>query len=971
MFKSIQLLFLINLICISQIFALGNRKEIVGEDSLWTLQQGILLRQRENNAEQDLIFTCRFPHKTSVKLSIKSDKQLFSKEFKSVENEQDYQFFLPAVQKEQKVTVQVKTGTREEIRTLIMRPVKPLELYLVMHTHTDLGYTQPQVELVDLHMEFIDQAIEYAEQTINRPDEEQFRWTCETMWAVQNYLENRPKEQIQKFIDMVKLGNIEVTAIYLNQTPAYNYEEMARMISDAVQMKQKYDIPLTTAMNTDVNGIAWGYVPLLSSIGITNLNMGINWTKGGPPFREKCPNGFFWKAPDGSELLVWNGDGYQTGNELGIIPINEITPKSISKKYAELIGKGFPHDFVSVQIQGIGGDNRPPNIGICDAVKEWNATYKSPKMRTATLNDYFTRLRKDTSGLPRVEGDWPDWWTDGISTFAIETGLARRAQDLLCAAGALAATSPDPGVFAEKINRYYKENIIFNEHTQGGHNSIDEPWAPYHKMIWNWKAGHVYRAWHGALKLGQNLLEQYSTGKEYEILVFNPFSDTFKGPVPVAVYRRGRSILNRGYRIHDETGKILPAEWSPGSDWAHLILDLEIPPLGFRRLFVTPGEERIKLQSECVVTENSVASPFYRISWDKEGITSLYDVQVGKELLDIDSSYRFGNIVHEKLPNPAGGRSGRMALENYRDNPVFLRKSMTIDSVKVLEPGDRNRMVRLYGHLPDFQQLFTDIRLYDLYPRVDITLTLEKFMTYDPESIYLPMPFDMTRPDIYLDLPGFVGEPWKKQLPGTCQDFYAVQDWVTVSDKAYNIVVSSEEAPLFQFDKIRTGDWNRSGKPQTGTVFGWPMNTYWYTNSAAYQEPHQQFHYYITSYRGQFDVRKSIEFARHTVQRPVAFYYRQPEKGNPDFPESPFVSVSPEHLIIDSISPAMNSNGVMIRVRNLAGHKVNGRFTLNGIKGPIYKANVDGKPLSQLSHEGQYYKLDINANKIVTLYYSK
>ena len=609
--------------------------------------------------------------------------------------------------------------------------------------------------------------------------------------------------------------------MYLNQTALSGYEEMNRMVAEAIAAFKTYGLDIRTAQNCDVNGIAWGFASLLPDCGVQNLSMAINWTKGGPPFREQCPNGFFWRGPDGKRVLVWNGDGYQRGNQLGLLPLTPNTPLAVSRYYSSLLQGGYPHSFALVQIQGIGGDNRPPNVDICDAVHEWNGRFRNPRMRTATLGQFFERLGRQSSILPEVGGDWPDWWSDGVGSTAIETGLSRRAQALLQSSAALAAVGSTPGNVVPELDGPYNDNMVFDEHTWGGHNSIDEPWHPYNRMIWYDKAGHVHRSWHGALKLGERLLADYAEGKDYEILAFNPFVQHFKGPSRIAVYRRGSSVFRSDYSIRDESGRALPAEWVPGSDWSFLKMEMDIPPLSFRRFTVVPGEKGPDLQSVIKATGNSLSSPFYRLSWDAQGVCSWLDLRSGREWMDAQSPFRLGQLVYEQLPNPKGGRSGRMVLESRDGKPDFRRHFAVLDSVQVLPPGNFNRAVRLFQSLPGFNRVETEIRLYDRSARMDVTVTLDKPADYDPEAVYLPFPFDLVFPDVYLDLPGVIGRPWKEQLPGTCEDYYAVQDWLAVGNREGGVIVASEEAPLFQFEKIRTGDWSRSGPPKNGTVLGW------------------------------------------------------------------------------------------------------------------------------------------------------
>ena len=71
-------------------------------------------------------------------------------------------------------------------------PAERWTVYLVQHTHTDIGYTKPQTEILTEHLRYIDYAIEYCEATADYPDDAKFRWTCEASWAVREWLRIRP-----------------------------------------------------------------------------------------------------------------------------------------------------------------------------------------------------------------------------------------------------------------------------------------------------------------------------------------------------------------------------------------------------------------------------------------------------------------------------------------------------------------------------------------------------------------------------------------------------------------------------------------------------------------------------------------------------------------------------------------------------------------------------------------------------------
>lgn len=95
---------------------------------------------------------------------------------------------------------------------------RKMTVYLVQHVHTDIGYTKPQTEILSEHLRYIDYALDYCDATASYPDDARFRWTCEASWAVDEWLRVRPKEQVERFLEYVRQGRIEVTAMFFNMS---------------------------------------------------------------------------------------------------------------------------------------------------------------------------------------------------------------------------------------------------------------------------------------------------------------------------------------------------------------------------------------------------------------------------------------------------------------------------------------------------------------------------------------------------------------------------------------------------------------------------------------------------------------------------------------------------------------------------------------------------------------------------------
>ena len=61
----------------------------------------------------------------------------------------------------------------------------------IQHSHTDIGYTRSQTEILAEHLRYIDYALDYRDATDNYPENAKFRWTCEASWPVDEFLLNQ------------------------------------------------------------------------------------------------------------------------------------------------------------------------------------------------------------------------------------------------------------------------------------------------------------------------------------------------------------------------------------------------------------------------------------------------------------------------------------------------------------------------------------------------------------------------------------------------------------------------------------------------------------------------------------------------------------------------------------------------------------------------------------------------------------
>ena len=68
-------------------------------------------------------------------------------------------------------------------------------VYIVHHSHTDIGYTDLQEKIVANQVEYLRQAVRLC----SAPEHEGFRWNCETWFCVREFLKQAAERENKTF----------------------------------------------------------------------------------------------------------------------------------------------------------------------------------------------------------------------------------------------------------------------------------------------------------------------------------------------------------------------------------------------------------------------------------------------------------------------------------------------------------------------------------------------------------------------------------------------------------------------------------------------------------------------------------------------------------------------------------------------------------------------------------------------------
>lgn len=371
---------------------------------------------------------------------------------------------------------------------------KKWTVYIINHSHTDIGYTDRQEKIERYHVDFIKQVISVFDsiKSGERKEWDGFKWTCENYWQVENFLKNADEKNIEKFKKYVGEGLIDVSLNYLNMTELVDEDILKDMISNARKFADINGFDLDSAMMADINGLSWGYSEVLHEQGVNNLFSCLHAHHGlAPLYKKQIP--FWWETPKGNKILVWNGEHYMLGNEFFLVPntrcsyhiidefVNdkytpyfEVTEKRLFRYVSYLEEEGYPYDYVPAMISGILSDNSPANPRIMETINKWNEKYSDKiELKMTTLNEFFKIVRKEND-IPIYLGDWNDWWADGVGSTPAPTKIYKEAQRKYHLSKKL-----DPKNELGKndlLDEFKYKMMMYAEHTWGYSSSVSEPW---------------------------------------------------------------------------------------------------------------------------------------------------------------------------------------------------------------------------------------------------------------------------------------------------------------------------------------------------------------------------------------------------------------------------------------------------------------------------------------------------------------
>jgi alpha-mannosidase len=803
---------------------------------------------------------------------------------------------------------------------------KKWTVLVVPHEHLDVGFTDYRAKVAELQSQSIDGVLDLL------PEHPQFRWTMDGSWVAQQYLAARSPERSEAFLAVVRAGKIVVPPQYANlHTGVASLEGLARSLYYSEGLKRAYNLPLGAANITDVPSYSWSYASVLHDAGIRYLAAGSNSWRAPimllGRWNEKSP--FYWEGPDGGRVLMWYSRAYlQLASMFGVPPSVEAVRDALPvflQAYERPQYRGS-----SVIIFGSQLENTALDRGQVTLPTEWAKLYTYPRLEFSTFGSAMQRIEHEFNGeIPVYRGDFGPYWEDGFTSDARATAEHRANQQRLLNAEVMStipsllnpALRPDDGL----LKGAWQNTTLFDEHTWSAVSATSTPEGDENLRQEREKRMQAKRAGDDieySVERSQAQMESFLAPKSDSIFIFNalawPRGGWLEADLPegkeILDPRTGKSVPQYALRV--EKGTPLPGF---GGRTMRVRYRVDgVPAVGYKLLPIVDAPMHVQPTETAVLAGNVIENSYYRITLDEASgaIRSIWDKEVGRELVDGQSSYRFGEYLYvtgaDDMPNNSLYRYGAtLPLPTLAVHPAA---SGRIVGIKRL-PGLMQAI--LQSSAPNTPSIETTITLPDDTKRIEIAIALTKERTLRREAAYIAFPFAAEKPQFAYDTQNGWVNPERDELAGGSREWYAVQHWAAVESKRGSAAIISVDAPMATFGDIVRGAWPTAFAPKTATIFSWLMSNYWSTNFIAQQGGDFTFRYIITS-APTFDAAALTRLGWETMtplesdQVPASLIkHGENEAG--------LLTLDNENVALSTWKRAEDGNGAILRLLEIAG----------------------------------------------------
>lgn len=807
--------------------------------------------------------------------------------------------------------------------------------YIMSSSHQDIAWmNSPDICIRDRDLKVISPALEKLRKS---PDS---RFAVETTLQLMEYLDRHPDRK-DEILALTRSGRFEWGATYQQPYESmYPGESLVRQVYLGRKWLKK-TLPgcdSHIAWNPDVPARAMQMPQILSKAGIPYLMM------------SRHEEGFYnWKSPDGSGVVAWSpGHYHESGMVFRAGTESLADGTTIVQKYNDLRASALA---LTKKLGGRDDYYRSRNIApvygvlmssdftgpveMDGLISEWN-TLKSdpsshfalPSLLYSSCEDFFRAATKGNPSFDTITGERPDVWLYIHGpTHHKALDACREAGWVLPAAETFATVD---AVLSGSFRDYPAERL-------------DAAWkrAIYPDHGWGGKNGHITdRVFREAFEAGRDAgrdilntsirsISARAAAKKNlpSIRVFNHLSWARTGPVECALDMSGADTGDIVITTPD--GKTVPHQvisrpGVPGTTedgrMYVVFVATDVPPVGYATYYVAPRRSEARETGTTPTDFPVMENGFYRIELSEKGVKSIFDREIGKELLKTDA-FSGGDVF---TMQSVGNGAGEFADIQQPTMEEFDRMSGHPVTWTRIEQGPVRttfETAAIFGHAT----VRLRVTLYQTIKRIDFGIDLLGWNGTKNREFRMAFPLNMAKAEIAYSVPMGVAVVGKSEIAGAAGERYTtpcvqvhpreVIDWFSASDGDYGVTIGTGTAVFDWIDPTgRAGSYPVLQPLLLASRKSCHWEGNWYLQTGDHS-----FRFSLVSYKGNW--KNGRKAGTGSVQ-PLMAVYSAPAKVTPEktLPESmSFCRVSGDNVMVTAIKKCDDDENVVIRCCEMEG----------------------------------------------------
>ena len=791
------------------------------------------------------------------------------------------------------------------------------KIYLMNSSHQDIAWMDsPSKCIIQRDTMLLTPLLELAQK------DKSYRFDVEDALILKEFIERHPDKKVL-IKEMLQSGQISCGSAFSQPyEEMYSGESLARQFYFGTKwLKDEFDYNATVYWNEDVPGRTLQMMQLMRKAGtkylmISRFERGLyNWYSPDGSYVTAFTPGHYGNAfnalqKDFNEAvqfiatssLSWEGF-YSEKSKSPVIPLLSVKDMSHATNYSQMLRKWKEIDKLQTK-------------------KGENIQLKLPALTYASAHEFFQALTTENPIIKNIKGERPDVWLY-IHGPAHQKALkvSREADILLTQAEKFSTAN---ALVENSFKNYSSRELekaweakIYPDHGWGGKNG-DITDALFKEKYEFAKA----RAEEVLDKSLNNIAAKIETDKKQgrPLVVFNSMNYERTDPVSIAV--RFDTPGTFSVKLADMSGKKIDVQLSkldyfPDGSIKNAKINFiakQVPPIGYKTWYLTPSPE--KPVWKMPEFHNKWENSFYLIKFGNGGLTSIFDKELNKELID-PGKFKAGEVF---TMHSVGFGAGEFADIQKPDMEGF-DKTGNYKTVWTVEESGSVYISIKYRQKIRNAVVEQRIKIYNQQKRIDFETALINWEGVLYREFRMALPLNMTKGQVAYEVPFGVVEVGKDELKGAAGERYktdcknlhprGIENWISASNRDFGVTMSSTVAVADWIDPTDNPVDNQILQP---ILLASRRSCHWEGNEYL-QTGNHHFLFSITSHKpGWQNGANNARGANETLKA----VWADNSFEDTSLPESlSFFSVDNSDVFISTIKKAEDSNDIIIRLTNM------------------------------------------------------